>query len=183
MNEFSLALIVFYKNNNYVIIKIKKKSNYNYINNYLWKGDILVSTTLLTQITRSGTYPVEVPVTITGNKGFISLNTDNWSPQMFYELPAIKVDLYTDVDGTKVRSTLFSKVLKTYNPTFPIDQQCSFCISIKDVPEECYLYISPIFDNNAIEARNELIRNGIETGQIWDTVTQTFNINLELFTD
>ena len=97
---------------------------------------------------------------------------------MFYELPAIKLDLYTDVEGTMVRSPLFSRTIKTYNPTFPLDQQCSICISMKDVPTNCYLFVTPIFDNNAIEARNELIRNGIEDGQLWTTKTNTFNILL-----
>ena len=178
MNEFSLALIVFYKNNNYVIIKIKKKSNYNNISNYLRKGDILVSTVLLTQITRTGTYPAQIPLDVTYNRGFISFVTNNWTAQMFYELPAIKLDLYTDVEGTMVRSPLFSRTIKTYNPTFPLDQQCSICISMKDVPTNCYLFVTPIFDNNAIEARNELIRNGIEDGQLWTTKTNIFNILL-----
>ena len=136
-----------------------------------------MSQTTLT-LTREGG-PQWVPATFTGRKGFFSITTVNWTAQMFYELPSILVELYVDNDNTKIKTPLFSRVIKTYDERFITGTAFPHTINVYNVPEDCYLKITPCFDDNAISARNELIRNGIEDGPIWDSITTSFDIIVE----
>ena len=139
-----------------------------------------MSTTSITLTREAGEQWVQT--TFTGNKGFFSIITIDWTPQMFYELPSIVVELYVDKDNTKIKTPLFSRVIKTYDERFITGTAFPHTINVYNVPEDCYLKITPCFDNNAISARNELIRNGIEDGPIWDSITTSFDIIVEYST-
>lgn len=137
---------------------------------------LLATTELITNISRSKTYPKYFDVAATNNKLYITIQPNNWTPQMFYELPFIQIDIFTIVDGEYVKYTKNSISLHTYIPDVTTYPSTPVTCVIKCVPDICTLRITPIFDNNAIEARNDLIRNGIEDGSIWDTITQSFDI-------
>ena len=68
-----------------------------------------MSESIISSISRSDTFPKQIPITITGNKGYISIETTNWTPQMFYELPIIQFDIYADINGTRAKTPFFSK--------------------------------------------------------------------------
>jgi len=131
--------------------------------------------TLLTKIKRSDNFPYVVQLSVTNNKGYISLNTEDWTPQMFYELPAIKFDIYTEQNGIMSKYNPVSYTIDTYTGVIDITKTC---IPLKNIPENCYVYIYPIFDKTAIMARNALVENGIEDGDIWTSQTDTFDLEL-----
>lgn len=133
---------------------------------------------LITSISRSDTIPIVKPLSVSSSKGRITLDVSSFTPRMFYELPAIRFEIYTETNGTRVKYNTSDNVIRTYQPDlFP---DCDkVVIPIKNIPEDCYIYITPIFDNEAIAARNMLIENGIESGDIWDNaLTQTFPITI-----
>ena len=137
-----------------------------------------MSTTSIT-LTRQ-TVEQMIPATFDKNKGFFSLVTVNWTEQMFYELPTITVELYIKNGTTDIKTPLFSRVIKTYNPNTKIKESWEHTRNVIDVPESCYLKIIPNFDNNAVSARNSLIENGIEEGELWETPTTQFPIILSI---
>jgi hypothetical protein len=133
---------------------------------------------LITSISRSDTTPIVKPLSVGSSKGRITLDVSSFTPRMFYELPAIRFEIYTETNGTRVKYNTSDNVIKTYHPElFP---DCDkLVIPIKNIPEDCYIYITPIFDNEAVAARNMLIENGIESGEMWDNaLTQTFPITI-----
>lgn len=133
---------------------------------------------LITSISRSDTIPIVKTLSVSSSKGRITLDVSSFTPRMFYELPAIRFEIYTETNGTRVKYNTSDNVIKTYHPElFP---DCDkLVIPIKNIPEDCYIYITPIFDNEAVAARNMLIENGIESGEIWDNaLTQTFPITI-----
>lgn len=131
---------------------------------------------LITSISRSDTIPIVKQITVDGNKGRITIDVSGFTPRMFYELTAIRFEVYTETNGTMIKYNSSDTIINTYNPDlYPDDTKLA--VQIRNLPEECYLYITPIFDNDAISARNLLIENGIETGDLWDTTpTSTFPI-------
>lgn len=137
-----------------------------------------MSTTSIT-LTRQ-TVEQMIPATFDKNKGFFSLVTVNWTEQMFYELPTITVELYIKNGTTNIKTPLFSRVIKTYNPNAKTIESWEHTRNVIDVPESCYLKIIPNFDNNAVSARNSLIENGIEEGELWETSTTQFPIILSI---
>ena len=132
---------------------------------------------LLTQIKRSDTFPYKKSITVDGNRGHISIKTNSWTPQMFYELPSIKFEIYVDNNGVDSKYQPISFILDTYSQSMADVEICS---PIINVPESCNILITPLFDNDAISARNQLVLNGIESGTIWDTVTNTFDVDISL---
>jgi hypothetical protein len=138
---------------------------------------------LLSQIDRSETYPKMIQISPTNNQGYVSMALTNWTPQMFYELPYIKFYVYTLVNGEYAKYTKNAMYLHTYYPNDIDFTNISCCHYLKDIPDGCFLSVEPVFDNNAISARNMLIENGLEDGQIWTTQTDIFNINLSFLTD
>ena len=130
---------------------------------------------LLTQIKRSDNFPYIVHLTSTNNKGYISIDTHDWTAQMFYELPSIKFDIYVDKGGERSKYNPVSYVVDTYTG---LVNGTMTSMQIKNLPEDCYIYIYPIFDKEAIMARNALIKNGIEDGDIWTSETDTFDLEL-----
>lgn len=143
----------------------------------------MASTVLLSEINRDSDYPLYVEVVAPNNSGYVSITTNNWTDQMFYELPNIQFGIYTLVNGVYVKYLQDNFFMRTYVPDVIMYSNCSVCRTIKNVPESFYIYINPIFDNNAISARNMLIQNGIEHGDIWNAETNIFNITVEFLTD
>ena len=131
---------------------------------------------LITQIKRSDNFPYIVHLTSTNNKGYISIDTHDWTAQMFYELPSIKFDIYVDKGGERSKYNPVSYVVDTYTG---LVNGTMISVPIKNLPEDCYIYIYPIFDKEAIMARNALIRNGIEDGDIWTSETDTFDVTVQ----
>ena len=136
-------------------------------------------TNILTKINRSDSFPYIKDVSISG-RSYISIKANDWTAQMFYELPCIKFDIYTNQNGTMCKYNQNSYTIDTSSGLLE-DAEC--CLEVKNIPSKFYLYISPIFDSNAIAARNALIRNGIEDGDIWDSITDTFNITINIISD
>lgn len=132
---------------------------------------------LLTQIKRSDTFPYKKSITVDGNRGYISIKTNSWTHQMFYELPSIKFEIYVDNSGVDSKYQPISFILDTYSQSMTDVEICS---PILNVPESCNIFITPLFDNDAISARNQLVENGIEDGSIWDTPTDTFDVDISL---
>lgn len=136
------------------------------------------------EIKRSDKY-IDYNISAANNRGYITIDTSDWinKPWMFYELPALKFEIYTETDGELVKYQNFSREIRTYNPVYSPLGVLNVTVDIRNVPEEFILRITPIFDNNAVAARNMLIENGIEDGDIWgsdqDVPTQLFNLNIE----
>lgn len=139
---------------------------------------LLATTELITNISRSKTYPKYFDVTANNNKLYLSIQPKNWTAKMFYELPFIQFDIFTKVNGEYVRYTKNSISIHTYIPDIKTYPNTPVCCVIKNIPDTCVLCVTPVFDNNAIEARNDLIRNGIEDGDLWNTITQSFDISI-----
>lgn len=138
---------------------------------------------LLSQIDRSETYPKMIQISPTNNQGYVSMALTNWTPQMFYELPYIRFNIYTKVGVDYAKYTKNAMHINTYLPNDNNFPNTNICYYLKDLPDNCYIGIEPVFDNNAVSARNMLIENGLEAGQIWTTQTDIFNINLSFLTD
>ena len=90
-----------------------------------------MSTQLISVIDRSTTYPIYESVSITGNDLFITLETDKWTDQMFYELPAIQVGVYTKVNGVYVKYLANHFMLSTKVPESKISPASAICYKIK----------------------------------------------------
>ena len=135
-------------------------------------------------ISRSYKY-VDYNVSAPNNRGYLTIDTSSWIdyPWMFYELPALKFEIYTESGGELLKYKNFTREIRTYNPVYSPLGVLNVTIDIRNVPEEFILRITPIFDNDAISARNMLIENGIEDGEIWgkdqDIPTQSFDLDLE----
>jgi hypothetical protein len=141
------------------------------------------STLLLSQISRSDTFPKKVQVSPNNNSGYISIVLTNWTDQMFYELPYIEFSIYTKSGNTYTKYMMNSICVKTYVSNLAIYPETNICHLLKNIPDSCYIEIKPFFDDDAISARNMLIENGIESGNLWTTKTGLFNINISFLTD
>ena len=135
-------------------------------------------------INRTDQY-AEFNVSAPSNRGYITIDTSSWidKPWMFYELPALKFEIYTESDGEVIKYKNFVREIRTYNPVYSPIGVLNVTIDIRNVPEEFTLRVIPIFDNDSISARNMLIENGIEDGEIWgkdqDIPTQSFDLDIE----
>ena len=69
-----------------------------------------------------------------------------------------------------------------YNPVYTTDAW-EFAGKFTDVPENCQIAITPIFDLNALSSHNDLVENGIEQGDIWQDQTDIFDITVKLITE
>lgn len=137
-----------------------------------------MSAQLISVIDRATKYPIYESVSITGNDLFITMETDNWTDQMFYELPSIQVGIYTKINGVYIKYLANNFTIDTRVPQSKLSRSDAICYKVKNVPSDFYLYINPIFDNNALSAHNELIENGLDEGSLWTTPTRTFNISV-----
>lgn len=137
----------------------------------------MATTNLLTQIKRSDTFPIEKTITLSDNYGYLTFSISGWTEQMYYEFPAIYISVYVDVNGESVR---YSNISLCYSINMKED---TGSITLKDIPTNCTLKFEPLFNDNAIEARNDLIDIGIISGTKWTTPTSTFPIDINLITD
>ena len=143
----------------------------------------MATTQLLSGISRSETYPKYVDVAISKNSGYISITPDDWTAQMFYELPFIKFDIYTRVNSKYVKYTKNSISVHTFGQELMSYPNTPVCYSLKNIPQTFTIAITPVFDTSAVKARNDLIINGIESGDLWNTTTDSFNIDISFIED
>ena len=156
-------------------------------------------TTLLSSINRTAQYPITVSTTADNHCGMLQLvlNSD-WTEQMIHELPAINISIYTE-DGSKylsfdINMSTVNEELKnkdkSLSPTEP------YSIAIYDIPEDITFYIAPLFDQYALKAHNDIIKDGnieifntsgdgiVDTdsdnysSELWTTPTPTFDITI-----
>jgi hypothetical protein len=134
----------------------------------------MAQTTLLSSITRSGSYPVDVQgIEASSNCGTLQLILgSDWTLQMIHELPAINISIYTS-DGAKYldfdidMSTVNSEYKNKERSLEPIDP---YSIAIYNIPESFSFRITPLFDKYALEAHNDMIDAG--EIQIFDTTNK-----------
>ena len=156
-------------------------------------------TTLLSSINRTTDYPITVSSTANSHCGTLQLILgSDWTNQMIHELPAINISILT-ADGSKFLS--FDVNMSTVNeelrnkdrsltPTEP------YSIAVYDIPKDITFSITPLFDQYALKAHNDLINDGnIEifetsdkgivntdsedyTYRLWTTPTSTFDITI-----
>lgn len=137
----------------------------------------MASTTLITSISRTDTVPIKKTISAPDCKGYLSVTISGWTEQMFYELVCLQIDAYMEVDGEDVRYTPISVPC-----SFNMNEE-SYAIILKDLPTDCKLYITPIYNDDALTARNDLIDNGLIEGTKWDTPTDTFDVTVTFITD
>lgn len=135
-------------------------------------------TTIITEIDRNNFTQLSKNITTQSCSGYFIAEISNWTPQMFYELPALKLDIYTDQGGTSCKYKMFEYLIKTYDDKYLLQNTIKISTYVKNIPTSCTIVITPIFDNNAVQARNALIENGIEVGSIWDNKIQIFPITI-----
>lgn len=131
----------------------------------------MAQTTLLSSITRSASYPVDVQgIEASSNCGTLQLILgSDWTMQMIHELPAINIGIYTS-DGAKYldfdidMSTVNSEYKNKERSLEPIDP---YSIAIYNIPESFTFRVTPLFDKYALEAHNDMIDAG--EIQIFDT--------------
>ncbi len=156
-------------------------------------------TTLLSSIDRTTQYPITVSATADNHCGMLQLilNSD-WTEQMIHELPTINISIYTE-DGSKYLS--FDINMSTVNDELKnkdrsLSQIEPYSIAIYDIPKDITFSITPLFDQYAIKAHNDIINDGnieiFETSskgivdtdsdnyssELWTTPTSTFDINI-----
>ena len=140
----------------------------------------MVTVMLLTEILRKGAFPIVIPIIEELKNNYITLTPFDWIAMMYYELPRIEFKLYTFNKSLYKSDIYFDKVVDTYHPIFPLDLDQSYCFDIPDIVQNSFLSISPLFDENSIKARNELITKGVEEGEIWSSGTAIFPISISL---
>lgn len=156
-------------------------------------------TTLLSSINRTTDYPITVSSTADSHCGTLQLILGSgWTNQMIHELPAINISILT-ADGSKFLS--FDVNMSTVNeelrnkdrsltPTEP------YSIAVYDIPKDITFSITPLFDQYALKAHNDLINDGnieifdtsdkgiVDTDsdnystELWTTPTSTFDITI-----
>lgn len=131
----------------------------------------MAQTTLLSSITRSASYPVDVQgIEASSNCGTLQLILgSDWTLQMIHELPAINIGIYTSDDAKYLdfdidMSTVNSEYRNKERSLEPIDP---YAIAIYDIPESFTFRVTPLFDKYALEAHNDMIDAG--EIQIFDT--------------
>lgn len=156
-------------------------------------------TTLLSSINRTTDYPVTVSSTADNHCGTLQLILgSDWTNQMIHELPAINISILT-TDGSKFLS--FDVNMSTVNEELRNKDRSltpaePYSIAIYDIPKDITFSITPLFDQYALKAHNDLINDGnieiFETSdkgivdtdsedyssELWTTPTATFDITI-----
>lgn len=156
-------------------------------------------TTLLSSINRTTDYPITVSSTTDSHCGTLQLILgSNWTNQMIHELPTINISILT-ADGSKFLS--FDVNMSTVNEELRNkDRSLSpaepYSIAIYDIPKDITFSITPLFDQYALKAHNDLINDGnIEifetsdkgivdtdsedyTYRLWTVPTDTFDLTI-----
>jgi hypothetical protein len=110
------------------------------------------TTTLVTSFSKLNKYPEYILVSAPDCCGTVSLLLDdNFNSQMCYELPAINIDIYVELNGRlslyKERALILHTDINKPNKTY----------MLLDIPQNCYFAITPLFDNNALRSHNEMV--------------------------
>lgn len=157
------------------------------------------TTTLLSSISRTTDYPVSISASADNNCGTLQLILDDsWTNQMIHELPAINISILTE-DGSKflsfdVNMSTVNEELRNKNRSLTPAEPYS--IAVYDIPKDITFSITPLFDQYALKAHNDLINDGnieiFETSdkgivdtdsdnystELWTTPTSTFDITI-----
>lgn len=151
-------------------------------------------TTLISSITRTGSYPVSSSITAENNCAMLSLIlTSTWTEQMIHELPNINIAFYADsnikIASIDVDMTTVNNSVGGVEPIQP------YTIPIQNVPSSFVIKITPLFDKYALSAHNATIETGnisnfgtiagiVDTdindysSELWTTPTQTFDVSI-----
>lgn len=127
-----------------------------------------MSTTILTtSFNRTTEYPEYVSISAPNCCGTVTLLLDeSVTKQMCYELPAINIDIYVEVNGKKClymeRALILHTDINRPNKTY----------MILDIPQNCYFAITPIFDNYALDSHNEMTKVFNANSTNWKTTYQ-----------
>lgn len=113
--------------------------------------------TLLSQVDRSTSYPVSQNVSAPSNCGtLVLLITTPLTDQQLYELPTINVRIYTGANEVRYN---FDINLDTANRKLSeVGSVEPYAIPIMDIPQTFKIKCTPLFDDSAITAHNELIK-------------------------
>lgn len=153
------------------------------------------ATTILSSITRTGTYPTSTTLSAGSSCGTISISLDSsWTPQMIAELPTINFGVFMS-DGTKLLSVDFD--LTTYiTDKGGVDVAEPYTIPLYGLPENFTIKTTPLFDNGALSSHNALVESGMletftttnngivdtntenYTSELWTTPTSTFTLDI-----
>ena len=124
----------------------------------------MAQTTLLSSITRSASYPIDVQgIEAPSNCGTLQLILgSDWTSQMIHELPAINISIYTNDDAKYIdfdidMSTVNSEYRNKERSLEPIEP---YSVAIYNIPENFYFKVLPLFDKNALESHNAQIDAG-----------------------
>lgn len=124
--------------------------------------------TLLSNVNRTTSYPVSTNVTANDNCGMLLLDlTGTWTEQMINELPSINVKIFID---TNTVYSSFNINMKTVSDQYYKNATEPYVIPIYDIPKSFIFKVTPIFDDNALEAHN----NNVECGNVESFAT---NVN------
>ena len=159
-----------------------------------------MATTLLSSITRTGTYPLIVQgIEAPSNCGTLQLILgSDWTLQMIHELPAINISIYTNDDAKYMdfdidMSTVNSEYRNKERSLEPVEP---YSVAIYNIPENFYFKVLPLFDKNALESHNAQIdagdvgifnttQKGIVDSNMseyssekWTTPTSTFDLTI-----
>ena len=137
-----------------------------------------MSVFVLGEICRGETYPKIIELPHTGRNCYVSITTENWTAQMFYELPALRFDIYVDIDGEIVKERTQTFFFDTNTPFLSLDDSIHSATALSDIPETCCLAVTPIFDSDALNRHNRLVDDNVESGEHWTEETQTFQIKI-----
>lgn len=146
-------------------------------------------TILLSSINRTTDYPITVSSTADSHCGTLQLILgSDWTNQMIHELPAINISILTE-DGSKFLS--FDVNMSTVNEELRNKERSlspaePYSIAIYDIPEDITFSITPLFDQYALKAHNDLINDGnieiFETSDKGIVDTDSDNYSTELWT-
>ena len=126
----------------------------------------MAQTELISNILRSGSFPVEVSASAGSNCGMIQLMLDDaWTEQMLHELSSINISVCLE-DGSKLAS--FDVNMSTVNESFKIADNGNmeiqsaepYSISVYNLPDDFKFIITPMFDKYALKLHNDLIDSG-----------------------
>lgn len=156
-------------------------------------------TTLLSSINRTTDYPITASSTADSHCGTLQLILgSDWTNQMIHELPAINISILT-ADGSKFLS--FDVNMSTVNEELrnkdrSLTSAEPYSIAVYDIPKDITFSITPLFDQYALKAHNDLINDGnieifdttdkgiVDTDsdnyspELWTTPTSTFDITI-----
>ena len=156
-------------------------------------------TTLLSSINRTTDYPITASATADSHCGTLQLILGSgWTNQMIHELPTINISILT-ADGSKYLS--FDVNMSTVNEELRNKERSlspaePYSIAVYDIPKNITFSITPLFDQYALKAHNDIINDGnIEIfdttdkgivdsnddnydSQKWLTPTDTFDITI-----